>query len=459
MTVWPGIKTSIDECCFLSFFIYIEDNGKYYTNLLPFLSDIYPFPTQKVDIFLLTWQKISFQFSKKMNISKVSIPSRFCEVFDSTDEPLIVRSPGRVNIIGEHTDYNDGFVLPAAIDKAMYVAIGNRADDKISIYATQYEELYEIPIKEIARIDQHWSVYVLGVVDQLLKGGNELSGFNLLIDSDIPVGAGLSSSAALECATVFALNSLFGKGLTRAEMAHIAMHAEHEFAGVKCGVMDMFTSLFGRHNHVINLDCRSLLYEYIPLNMQGLKIVLLNTNIKHSHSSSEYNTRRQQCEQGVAWVKAHVPQVTALRDVTHEMLCSYVLPNDNTIYRRCKYVVEENNRLLTACVDLKKGNLAELGRKMYASHRGLSRDYEVSCPELDFLVDQVKNNRGVLGARMMGGGFGGCTLNIVREEELEELLEKVTYAYRKETGLPLSYYVASIENGTELISNMKLTRV
>jgi galactokinase len=409
--------------------------------------------------FYWVWTGILLPFLIHMNFNKVSISASYCEVFDSPVEPLIVRSPGRVNIIGEHTDYNEGFVLPAAIDKAMYVAIGRREDDKIVIYATQYAELFETSLAEITRIDQHWSVYVLGIVDQLKKGGSALGGFNLLIDGDIPIGAGLSSSAALECATVFALNSLFKRGLSRAEMAHIAMHAEHEFAGVKCGVMDMFTSLFGRHDHVINLDCRSLLYEYIPFNMDGLKILLLNTHIKHSHSSSEYNTRRQQCEQGVAWVKAHVPEVNALRDVTHEMLCSYVLPKDNTIYRRCKYVVEENNRLLTACVDLKKGNIAELGRKMYASHRGLSIDYEVSSPELDYLIDQVKGNRGVLGARMMGGGFGGCTLNIVKEEILEDLVDKVTSAYQKDMGQPLSYYIASIENGTELLSNTKLTEV
>ncbi len=394
-----------------------------------------------------------------MKFNKASISASYCEVFGSSEEPLVVRSPGRVNIIGEHTDYNDGFVLPAAIDKAMYVAIGKRDDDRILVYATQYAEFFETSLDQVKKIDQHWSVYVLGVVDQLLKGGSVLGGFNLLIDGDIPIGAGLSSSAALECATVFALNSQFAKGLTRAEMAHIAMLAEHEFAGVKCGVMDMFASLFGRHDHVINLDCRSLLYEYIPLNMDGLKMVLLNTDIKHSHSSSEYNTRRQQCEQGVAWVQAHVPQVAALRDVTHEMLCSYVLPKDNTIYRRCKYVIEENNRLLTACVDLKKGNIAELGRKMYASHRGLSNDYEVSCTELDYLVNQVRTNKGVLGARMMGGGFGGCTLNIVREEVLENLLDSITSAYERDMGKPLSYYVVSIENGAELIPDRKLFKI
>jgi galactokinase len=385
------------------------------------------------------------------------ISASFCEVFDSREEPLVVRSPGRVNFIGEHTDYNEGFVLPAAIDMAMYVAMVKRSDDKILIFATQYSELYETNLSEIKKIDQHWSVYVLGIVDQLQKSGAALSGFNLLIDGDIPIGAGLSSSAALECATVFALNIIFERGLSRAEMSHIAMHAENEFAGVKCGVMDMFTSLFGRQDHAISLDCRSLLYEYIPLNMQGLKVVMLNTNIIHMHSSSEYNTRRQQCEQGVAWVKAHVPQVSALRDITHEMLCSYVLPNDTTIYRRCKYVVEENNRLLTACVDLKKGKISELGRKMFASHRGLSKDFEVSSPQLDFLVDQVKKYPGVLGARMMGGGFGGCTINIVREEVLEDLVTSVASAYKKEMGLHLSYYLASIENGTEVISDKTLS--
>lgn len=387
-----------------------------------------------------------------MRTGEGSLKERFQTTFDTTDEPIIVRSPGRVNIIGEHTDYNDGFVLPAAIDKAAYVAVSKREDDNISMYANEFGQKHDTSLAALTKTEIGWPNYIMGVVDQLQKAGKAVGGFNLLVDGDIPIGAGLSSSAALECATVFALNELFALNITRAEMAPIAQHAEHEFAGVNCGIMDMFASLFGKKDHAINLDCRSLEYEYIPLDLKGYKILLLNTNVKHELSSSAYNTRRQQCEQGVAWVKEHVPSVKALRDVTVAMLDEHVLPKDKLIYQRCRYVVDENNRLLQACEDLKKGDIHSLGKKMFETHDGLSRDYEVSCKELDFLVDQVRNNKAVLGARMMGGGFGGCTINLVEESAIEKLAAEVKEAYDAAMGLSLTHYVASVEDGTEIIS-------
>lgn len=379
------------------------------------------------------------------------LKERFQQVFNTAGEPLIVRSPGRVNIIGEHTDYNDGFVLPAAIDKAAYVALGKRADDRISMYANEFSDAHETGLTGFTKTGKGWPNYILGVVDQLQKSGKKVGGFNLLVDGDIPLGAGLSSSAALECATVFALNELFGLEIEKSSMAPIAQHAEHEFAGVNCGIMDMFASLFGKKDHAISLDCRSLAYEYVPLQLNGYKILLLNTNVKHTLSSSAYNTRRRQCEQGVAWVKEHQPSVKALRDVTVAMLDEHVLPKDALIYQRCRYVVDENNRLLEACEDLKKSDLKALGKKMFATHDGLSRMYEVSCTELDFLVDQVKDKEAVIGARMMGGGFGGCTINLVKEEAIEEIVAAIKPAYEAATGLSLSYYVASIEDGTKVI--------
>lgn len=394
-----------------------------------------------------------------MKLNEKNIKESFHQIFNTVDAPLIVRSPGRINIIGEHTDYNDGFVLPAAIDKAAYVAVTKRADTVISLYAAGFKEYHEIELNEIKISDKHWPNYILGVVDKIQKTGAAIQGFNLLIDADIPIGAGLSSSAAVECATAFALNELFELQLTKAEMAHIAQQAEHEFAGVNCGVMDMFASLFGKKDHVINLDCRSLLYEYVPLNLHGYKILLLNTNVKHQLSSSEYNTRRRQCEQGVAWVKEHEPEVKALRDVTVTMLDKYVLPKDTLIYQRCKYVVDENNRLLEACKDLKKGDVAALGKKMFETHDALSNMYEVSCKELDFLVAYVKNNTAVIGARMMGGGFGGCTINLVKENTIDKLLTDITPAYKAAAGLELTHYVVAIENGTELMTQKKLAHV
>ncbi len=379
------------------------------------------------------------------------LKNRYQEIFQTSELPLIVRSPGRVNIIGEHTDYNDGFVLPAAIDKAAYVAVGKRDDDKISLFANEFGEAHETILTALNKTPKGWPNYILGVVDQLQKAGKKFGGFNLLVDGDIPLGAGLSSSAALECATVFALNQLFELGIEKPAMAPLAQHAEHEFAGVNCGIMDMFASLFGKKDHAINLDCRSLDYKYVPLKLNGYKILLLNTNVKHTLSSSAYNERRQQCEQGVAWVKEHAPSVSALRDVTVAMLDEHVLPKDKLIYQRCRFVVDENNRLLTACIDLEKGNLASLGEKMFATHDGLSKMYEVSCSELDFLVDRVKNNPAVLGARMMGGGFGGCTINLVKEDAIEELVAAIAPAYEAATGLRLSHYVASIEDGTGVV--------
>ncbi len=384
-----------------------------------------------------------------MNLITESVKNKFVELFEN-EPTLIVRSPGRVNIIGEHLDYNDGFVLPAAIDKAIYVSVSKRADNNIHLYSVDFKEAYEVAVSEI-KPTKFWSTYILGVADQLLKGGNAIGGFNLVLDGDIPIGAGLSSSAAVECATVFALNELFNLGIDKMEMVRISQRAEHAFSGVMCGIMDMFASMFGKKDHVIQLDCRSLVYEYKPFVLDGYKIVLLNTNVKHSLSSSAYNERRQQCEQGVAWVKEHHPTVNALRDVTKEMLDEFVAPKDAIVYSRCKYVVEEIQRLLNGCNDLENGDIAALGKKMYATHQGLSKLYEVSCKEADFLVDAVKNNPAVLGARMMGGGFGGCTINIVKEEAITEMVETVSEKYKAAMGLELSVYISNIENGTEII--------
>ena len=382
-------------------------------------------------------------------MKKLDIEAAFQKKFGTTC--LIVRSPGRVNLIGEHTDYNDGFVLPAAIDKAAYVAIAKRTDNKVVMYATAFNQDFEISLKEIKTTTLGWPNYILGVIDQIQKTGVELGGCNLLIDGDIPIGAGLSSSAALECATLFAFNELFGLQFTRIQMAFMAQKAEHDFAGVHCGLMDMFASLFGKKDHVIKLDCRSLEYEYVPLDIKGYKILLLNTNVKHQLSSSEYNTRRIQCEQGITWIQQQEPTVNSLRDATIEMLEKYVLPKDILIYNRCKYVVEENIRLISACADLENGNIEALGKKMFATHEGLKSLYEVSCPELDFLVDQVKGHPAVLGARMMGGGFGGCTINIVKEEAIESLVAMLEPLYEKHTQKQLSHYIASIEAGTSML--------
>ena len=378
----------------------------------------------------------------------ISLDKKYKELFNQV--PLLVRSPGRINIIGEHTDYNEGFVLPATIDKAIYVAVGETTDNEIHLYSVDFKETHTASLNNLQPA-KTWATYILGVADQLVKRGYKIGGFNLVIDGDVPLGAGLSSSAAVECATVFALNELFALGISKMEMVKIAQQAEHDFAGVMCGIMDQFASMFGKKDHVIKLDCRSLEYEYIPLAMQGYKLVLFNSNVKHSLASSEYNTRRQQCEQGVAWVKEHHPEVHSLRDINMHMLQAYVLPKDQLVFTRCKFVVEEIQRLLTACEDLQSGDIVALGKKIFATHEGLSKEYEVSCKELDYLVNAVKDNPAVMGARVMGGGFGGCTLNIIKEDAVAEITKKLTAEYKSAMGMDLSTYEVQTDDGTAIV--------
>ncbi len=383
---------------------------------------------------------------------KENILQYFREKFNSTPQ-LIVSSPGRVNIIGEHTDYNEGFVLPGAIDKAAYFAISLREDDEIHLVAADLNEVYSTTVNEIKpNPDLSWTNYILGAVAQFKKLDIKIPGFNAVLTSDIPIGAGLSSSAAVESSVIFAMNELLKTGLDKFTMIKMAQQTEHEFAGVNCGIMDMFASVMGKKDHVIKLDCRSLEYEYVPFNLEGIKILLLNTNVKHSLASSEYNKRRQECEQAIQWIKEEEPQVNSLRDVTEEMLDKYVKPKSSLIDKRSRFVVQEIERLQLGCDDLQGNNIIALGKKMFETHDGLSKMYEVSCKELDFLVNFARENESVIGARMMGGGFGGCTINLIKETEIDAFIAAVQPAYETEMNLPLTYYIASIENGTSIVN-------
>ena len=364
----------------------------------------------------------------------------------------IVRSPGRVNIIGEHTDYNKGFVLPAAIDKAAWLALSPREDSQVHLYAADLSQSFEADANHPDRLEpMRWPNYLLGVMQQFLQRGFKGKGMDLVLLSEVPIGAGLSSSAAIECAMAFALNELYGAGVERMELVKMAQKAEHEYAGVLCGIMDQFASMMGKAHHAIRLDCDSLEYDYVPLQLEGYRFLLLNTNVKHSLASSEYNTRRQECERGVELVKKKYPQVSSLRDVTPAMLAETVAGEDALVYKRCSYIVEEIIRLQEACQDLHAGNLAALGQKMLATHRGLSEDYAVSCRELDWLVDFVKDRPGVLGARMMGGGFGGCTINLVAKDAIENLISTITPAYEAAMQLPLTAYIVNVDDGTRFV--------
>ncbi len=375
-----------------------------------------------------------------------SIRNKFRELFGQ--EALIIRSPGRINLIGEHLDYNMGFVLPAAINKAIWLGIHKREDDMICLYSIDYEDNYRSSIHDIAPSGKLWPDYILGVVEQIQKTHSLKQGFNIVFGGDIPPGAGLSSSAALECAMVFALNKLLELAYEKMDLVKIGQAAENEFVGVKCGIMDQFASVFGKKEHLMRLDCRSLDYAYVPFHAKDIKILLFDTRVKHSLADSAYNERREQCETGVKLIQEFHPEVKSLRDASQEMLDNYVKIVDETVYRRCTYVVSEIKRLLKGCEDLKKDDLKSFGKRMFETHAGLKELYEVSCKELDLLVDLVKEDPNVIGARMMGGGFGGCTINLVNAEAAESLIRKVSDAYSSETGTEMLVYEVEIEDGT-----------
>lgn len=383
-------------------------------------------------------------------MTKEQIELRYQKVFD--EKPLyIVRSPGRINIIGEHTDYNEGFVLPTAIDKGVYVGVSKRDDNLLCLYAESFGESFQVKLNDVRALPNGWQNYVLGVVGELLERGYELGGFNLYLDGDVPVGAGLSSSAAVECATGFALNVLFDLAIDRISIALIGQQAEHKYAGVQCGIMDQFASAMSRAGQVIKLDCRDLSFSYKPLELGDYTILLLNSNVNHSLASSAYNDRRKSCERSVSLVQSKFQEVRSLRDVSLAMLDECVRGVDDEAYIKSKFVLEENQRVEKACLSLETGNLELLGSLLYEAHSGLSRDYEVSCVELDFLVEYVKQFPEVLGARMMGGGFGGCTINIVHKSFEDLLIERLLPVYKERFGLTLTAIKVLPSNGTELL--------
>ena len=379
-----------------------------------------------------------------------SLAATYRAQFDA--EPLLICSPGRVNLIGEHTDYNEGFVLPAAIDKAIYLAVGPRSDDQLHFIAVDLQQTYTGSTDTFLKTET-WADYLLGVFDQFQKAGLLTGGMNVVFGGTIPIGSGLSSSAALENGVGLALSELFNKGeVDRLDLVRLSQKAENQFVGVQCGIMDMFASMMGRANHVIKLDCRSLQYTYAPLNMTGIRIILCDSRVKHALAESEYNTRRAECEAGVQLVRAaEGDTIRSLRDVTMPMLDKHVKEHNSLLYRRCAYVLEENNRLLEAVGYLDSGNLDAFGQLMYGSHEGLSRMYEVSCPELNILVDIARSIPGVLGSRMMGGGFGGCTINLVRAEALDSFTDSIKQQFLARTGTETLLHVCQLQNGTHIL--------
>jgi galactokinase len=367
-------------------------------------------------------------------------------------EPLVVRSPGRVNLIGEHTDYNEGFVLPAAVDRAITLAIAPGPGRRCRVLATDLDETHECGVDTLAPSGKGWPNYLLGVVDQLRRRGIDVSGFDCAFGGDIPLGAGMSSSAAIAAGLAFGLNELLALGLDRVALARIAQAAEHEFAGVRCGIMDQFVNLFGAAGHALKLDCRSLAYELVPFAYADVRIVLCDTGVRHALASSEYNLRRQQCESGVNVLRRANPAIRSLRDVEPGELAAHRSSLDPTVYRRCRFVLEENARLLAGCGDLARGDLAAFGGRMCGSHVGLRDDYEVSSPELDALVEIARQLPGVLGARMMGGGFGGCTINLVRDGAVDAFAGAVAREYRRRCDRETRVFVTTIAGGTAVVA-------
>lgn len=363
----------------------------------------------------------------------------------------IVSSPGRINLIGEHTDYNQGWVMPAAIDNAVYVSAGRRSDQEIQVYAVNYDELLVADASNLTKASPRWSDYVLGVVAVLQKHGYPVSGFQMVLRGDIPEGAGLSSSAAVECAVLFALDHLFGWQIPRKTMALLAQEAEHSYAGVQCGIMDQFASLFGKQDHLLQLDCRTMDFRYLPWDSNDVELLLFNTKIKHELASSEYNQRRLECEAGVALLKQYDPRIQSLRDVSTDIVEKVLSGAEKEIYQRCLYVTEEISRVEAAAVDLEKGDMEAFGKKMFATHRGLRDLYQVSCPELDALVSWAQQDSFVLGARMMGGGFGGCTINLVRKGVASGVIDKFNEKYLEQFGCFLEAYPVKIMTGTTLV--------
>jgi galactokinase len=373
-----------------------------------------------------------------------TIVERFRERFGAT--PRVYRAPGRVNLIGEHTDYNDGFAMPAAIEFYCWVAFSPRTDRALCIYSEEFSSLVEADLSAALQPSKSWSDYPIGVALQLEKAGFGLSGANLLIESEVPMGAGLSSSAAIEVATALALAEQSGVSAEGMYLARLCQKAENEFVGARVGIMDQFVALHGQKDHALLLDCRSLSFECL-LVPDSVKLVISNTMVKHELASSEYNRRRTDCEEAVRRLSRVLPGIRALRDVNLEQLEQHRNALSDVIYKRALHIVSENARVLDAGEALRVGDIERFGKRMAESHRSLRDLYEVSCMELDLMVDLAYQQQGVHGARMTGGGFGGATINLVDARHAGEFKEKMAKAYRHETGLVPQIYICKPAEG------------
>jgi galactokinase len=381
-------------------------------------------------------------------IERAALRKAFTEHFGGT--PRLFRAPGRVNLIGEHTDYNDGFVLPMAIDRETVVAARVRDDGRVRAYSLNLNEAAEFDLEHPgAKRRGLWLDYLEGVAWALQSSGVPLKGADLMISSDVPAGAGLSSSAALEVSVGFALSRLAGQNVDEVKLALAGVRAEHEYVGTRCGVMDQYVAALGEAGHALLIDCRSLVATPVPLETKRVAVVICDSQIKHELASSEYNTRREECERGVEILRGYLPEVRALRDVSVEDFKLHEEKLPEPVRRRCRHVVTENERTLLAVEALRRNDLAEMGRLMEGSHRSLRDDYEVSCAELNLLVEIAGNFQGCLGARMTGGGFGGSTVNLVRREALTEFQDAISREYPRVTNITPRIYVSDAGAGVK----------
>lgn len=373
----------------------------------------------------------------------------FEESFGSAPKKIVL-SPGRINIIGEHIDYNDGYVLPAAIDKIICFAFEKSNSNTSKIIAIDLDDSFEIDVTESMELtDNVWTNYIRGVVNQLKIKGFEFDGFNCVFSSNIPVGSGLSSSAALECGFLFGINELFELKIRPVDIALMGQSAEH-WVGINCGIMDQFSSVMGLENKVIKIDCKTLEYEYHNADFNDYSLILFDSNVKHSLMTSAYNERRQQCEEGIAIIKNNFPEITSFRDCTEEHVLGLQRVMSENVFKRCLFVVKEINRVKLACEALDNGKIEVLGKLMFETHEGLSVDYEVSCAELDMIVDTLKKEEAVVGSRLMGGGFGGCTINLIKKGHEERIKQQLSALYLDTFGIELKIYDVKIGNGTSL---------
>ncbi len=374
------------------------------------------------------------------------VRSRFIKHFDG-QTGAVYTSPGRVNLIGEHTDYNGGFVFPGAVDKGIMAELRPNGTDKVKAYSIDLKDYVEFGLNEEDAPRASWARYIFGVCREMIKRGVEVKGFNTAFAGDVPLGAGMSSSAALESTYAYALNELFGDNkIDKFELARVGQATEHNYCGVKCGIMDQFASIFGKKGSLMRLDCRSMEYKYYPFEPTGYKLVLVDSVVKHELASSAYNKRRESCENVVAALKKKYPEVQFLRDATIEMLAEVKAEVSEEDYMRAEYVIEEIQRVLDVCDALEKGDYETVGQKMYETHQGMSKLYEVSCEELDFLND-VAFDCGVTGSRVMGGGFGGCTINLVKEELYSTFIKEVKQRYGEKFGKRCKIYDVVIDDG------------